>query len=243
MNNERRPANHAVRPNVSKAKERPMTTDDERINYLADGNAAALADEERGDLDELRTLLADPSLWDEPDAALEYSVVDAIQAEARNGVAPPSTPVAGGRGRRWLRPVPIIGVAAAALVLIVALIAGIGNGSRRPQLAASLAGTALSPGARAHATLTQTTSGWRIELDASGLPRLDNGRFYEAWLKNQNGVLVPIGTFNQGGRIVMLWAGVSPRDFPTFTVTEESADGNQASSGRVVLVGTVTASR
>ena len=101
----------------------------------------------------------------------------------------------------------------------------------------------LSPGARAHATLTQTTSGWRIELDASGLPRLDNGRFYEAWLKNQNGVLVPIGTFNQGGRIVMLWAGVSPRDFPTFTVTEESADGNQASSGRVVLVGTVTASR
>jgi hypothetical protein len=36
---------------------------------------------------------------------------------------------------------------------------------------------------------------------------------------------------------VTLWAGVSPEDFPTFTVTEERADGDQASSGRVVLTG------
>ena len=44
----------------------------------------------------------------------------------------------------------------------------------------------------------QDDSGWRIELDASGLPRLDNGRFYEAWLRNAAGVLVPLGTFNEG---------------------------------------------
>ena len=49
----------------------------------------------------------------------------------------------------------------------------------------------LVPGAKGEATLTKTSSGWRIELDATGLPRLDGGRFYEAWLRNAAGVLVP----------------------------------------------------
>jgi anti-sigma factor RsiW len=83
-----------------------------------------------------------------------------------------------------------------------------------------------------------SSSGWRIELDATGLPRLDRGRFYEAWLRNAAGVLVPIGTFNEG-RNVTLWAGVSPKAFGTLTVTREQADGDQASSGEKVLAGTV----
>ena len=94
------------------------------------------------------------------------------------------------------------------------------------------------PAPSGEATLTKTASGWRIELDATGLPRLDGGRFYEAWLRNAAGVLVPIGTFNEG-RDVTLWAGVSPKDFTTLTVTREQADGEQASSGEKVLVGTV----
>ena len=94
------------------------------------------------------------------------------------------------------------------------------------------------PEASGEATLTKTSSGWRIELDAAGLPRLEGGRFYQAWLRNAGGVLVPIGTFNEG-RDVTLWAGVSPKDFRTLTVTREQADGEQASSGERVLVGTV----
>ena len=90
----------------------------------------------------------------------------------------------------------------------------------------------------APARSVQTDSGWRIEIDATGLPRLDDGRFYQAWLKGDDDVLVPIGTFNEP-REVVLWAGVSPRRFPTLTVTEEEADGDQASSGRRVLVGTI----
>ena len=77
-------------------------------------------------------------------------------------------------------------------------------------------------------------SGWRIELDAE-LPRLDGGEFYEAWLRNDAGTLVPIGTFNEGDDVV-LWAGVSPLEFTTFTVTREMADGDQASSGERVLM-------
>jgi hypothetical protein len=68
------------------------------------------------------------------------------------------------------------------------------------------------------------------------LPRLDNGQFYEAWLRNGAGVHVAIGTFNQGPDVT-LWAGVSPKDFPTIVVTAEQANGNPGSSGRVVLTG------
>jgi hypothetical protein len=102
---------------------------------------------------------------------------------------------------------------------------------------AALAGTELAPNASGSVVMLRTDSGWEIKLTATGLPRLDNGRFYQGWLRNADGVLVPIGTFNEGTDVV-LWAGVSPESFPTLTVTEEDADGNQASSGRRVLVGT-----
>jgi hypothetical protein len=124
-------------------------------------------------------------------------------------------------------------------VLAVAVgVAVFRSGTSGVRFQAALAATELVPGAKGEATLSKTASGWRIELDASGLPRLDRGRFYEAWLRNSAGVLVPIGTFNEG-RKVTLWAGVSPKDFATLTVTRERADADQASSGEKVLVGTV----
>ena len=38
----------------------------------------------------------------------------------------------------------------------------------------------------------------RPRMEALGLPRLENGRYYQAWLRNIAGVLVPIGTFKRG---------------------------------------------
>jgi hypothetical protein len=101
----------------------------------------------------------------------------------------------------------------------------------------ALAATDLLPSATGNASMIQRGSGWEIHLDATGLPRLDSGRFYQAWLRNPDGVLVPIGTFNEGADVT-LWAGVSPANFPTMTITEEAADGDQGSSGQRVLVGT-----
>jgi hypothetical protein len=143
------------------------------------------------------------------------------------------------RRRTWApaRLVPVAAAAAAVLAFAIGL-AALRSGSSEERLYAALAGT----GGSGQATLTKTDSGWRIELDAAGLPRLEGVRFYEAWLRNANGVLVPIGTFNEG-RNVTLWAGVSPKTFTTLTVTRERADDDQASSGERVLVGTVTTSR
>jgi anti-sigma-K factor RskA len=144
------------------------------------------------------------------------------------------------RTRRPPRRLVLVGATAAAAVAAVAIgVAVLGSSSSGTHFRAALGATALAPGAIGEATLTKTSSGWRIQLDATGLPRLADGRFYEAWLKNPAGVLVPIGTFNEG-RHVTLWAGVPPTSFTTLTVTREGADGDQSSSGEKVLVGTVT---
>ena len=141
------------------------------------------------------------------------------------------------RPARRPRRVLVAGAAAAAVAGAVALgLIVSASGPSAQQFQAALAATPSLPGASGQATLTKTSSGWRIELDASGLPRLDRGRFYEAWLRNATGALVPIGTFNEG-KNVTLWAGVSPESFRTLTVTRELANGNQASSGEKVLVG------
>jgi hypothetical protein len=168
----------------------------------------------------------------------------ALARSATNGVeTPPALRVrieaqrAARRMRVSLRPVLVGAVATAVLALAVG-VAVFRSGTSGERFHAALAATDLAPGATGAATLSKTSSGWRIELNATELPRLAGGRFYEAWLRNSDGVLVPIGTFNEG-RDVTLWAGVSPLNHKVLTVTRERADGNQASSGEKVLVGSV----
>ena len=98
--------------------------------------------------------------------------------------------------------------------MVAIVIAVSGGGSPAPlQFAMVVSGTALAPGAHGSATLTKTTSGWRIELSATGLPHLANGRYYQAWLKNAAGVLVPVGTFNDAEHVT-LWSGVAGHPVP-----------------------------
>jgi hypothetical protein len=208
---------------------------------------AALADrslppERRGALEArvaASSELADRLAEQQRAVALARSAVDGVEApaglrarvEVQRGVR---------RVRMPLRPV-LVGAAAAAVLAVAAGLGVFSSGSSAERFHAALAPTGLLPRATGEATLTKTSSGWRIEVDATGLPRLAGGRFYEAWLRNSAGVLVPIGTFNEG-RKVTLWAGVSPKVFPTLTVTRERADGDQASSGEKVLVGIVDTS-
>jgi Anti-sigma-K factor rskA len=211
-------------------------TGEDRIAHLQGEPAADLDEADAAALDDLRDLLRDPAVWAEPPADLDDRVVAAIAAEAGT---PPSLAATPARRRRRPRAWVAAAVAAAAVVLAAVLAAGVMSGGgpgrgTRLQVALAAVGPA---GPSGSGTLTRTDAGWRIELTISDLPRLDNGAYYQAWLKNDAGLLVPIGTFNQGGRVTF-WAGVSPVDFPTLTVTVEAADGNQASSGQRVLAGT-----
>lgn len=179
---------------------------------------------ERAEIERVHGVLADRSVWAEPPLDLQERVVAAIAAEA-------------GAGRRLRRIRYSLVAAAAAVVLTAGVTVGLQATRDEPaQFVASLTGTRLAPDASANVAMTRTDSGWKIELHATGLPRRADGKFYEAWLKDDSGLLVPIGTFNEGADVT-LWSGVGPSTLPTLTVTEEVADGDQASSGHVVLVG------
>jgi len=177
---------------------------------------------ERAEIERVNDVLADPAVWAEPPPYLQEAVVAAIADEA-------------GAGKRRRFRLAVVGIAAAVL-LAVGVTVGYVNRDQPVEFAASLTGTELAPDATGEVTLTKHPSGWDIRLHATGLPRREDGEFYQAWLKNEDGLLVPIGSFNDG-RDVILWAGVPPSAFATLTVTQEVADGDQASSGLVVLVG------
>ena len=216
-----------------------MTTDDDdRIAYLTGEGGGSLSASERADLDELRAVLRDPSVWAEPPAALEDAVVSAIAAEAQV----PQTPAQA--RRRTIRRRPALQLAALATAALAALAVVVGTRTPGPapqRFAMVVTGTYLAPGVHGSASLTKMPSGWAIKLSATGLPLLSNGRYYEAWLKNAAGTLVPVGTFNDA-RQVTLWSGVPVTQFPTLTVTEQRI-GNPKSSGLRVLVGTIQRTR
>ena len=204
---------------------------------------AALADgsvdpEHRAELEariEGSPILADRLAEQERAVALVRGAGDDVEAPA--GLQARLDAQRSARTVRTPRRLALGGVAAAAAVA-VALAVVIGSGSDGARFRAALGPTPLGADARGEATLTKSSSGWRIHLDATGLPRLAGDRFYEAWLRSATGVLVPIGTFNEG-RNVTLWAGVSPASYAVLTVTREQADGNQGSSGEKVLVGPI----
>jgi hypothetical protein len=225
------------------------TPDNDRISYLSGEPVDALTPQERAELDELRTVLASPAAWEEPDARLEDLVVSAVVQEAQR-----ATPVGvedeaavavareipkTGIWSRWRsrRGLAFGGLATATAAIAVALVIALGsNSAKQLQFAMVVSGTSLAPTAHGNATLTKTESGWRITLSATGLPHLSNGRYYQAWLKNPEGVLVPVGTFNDAKQVT-LWSGAPVTQFRSFSVTEQLANGNPASSGRRVLVG------
>jgi Anti-sigma-K factor rskA len=218
--------------------------DDERIAYLAGEDAPSLPAEDVAALEALRAELGTSAIWDEPPRELEDQVVRAV-----TGAAAHAHPQAEARTESWLtrlrarwrisRPALAlsVSVAAAAAVAIV-LITNSAESTPALQFAMVVQGTALAPAAHGSATLTKTTSGWRIQLSATGLPRRDGTQFYQAWLKNAAGILVPIGTFNDA-RKVTLWSGVPVTKFRSLSVTQQVANGNPRSTGRRVLTGTI----
>lgn len=193
-------------------------------------------------LSQIQALLADESLWALPTASLEERVVEAI-----NGEAPPT----GAHTRDYFeyrRPARrrslltgfVAGAAAAAAVVAVVAIAGRDDASQ-PDFATRLEGTELAAGFTGPADATITPTGVYIVVAVPGLPRRDNGEFYEMWLKSCDGsLLVPAGTFHDLDEAVG-WAGVDPVQFPILTVTREQAaapgSADQGSSGEVVLRG------
>ncbi len=217
-------------------------TNEEREALIAGERAGSLRPDEADELALMADLLADPSTWAVPDADLEDAVVAAVAAadSGSSTSAPPTTArasgTAGTRRRRICSPAVAV---AATLAVVLGVFVATRSSSRVADYAASLTATGSASGARASAEITKTAAGFHVALDAHGLPALPVGEYYQAWLKNAAGTLVPIGTFSSSDSRVTLWSGVSPKEFPTMTVTIEKTDSIQESSGVRVLIGEV----
>jgi hypothetical protein len=228
-------------------------SDKDRIAYLAGEDVPSLSADEAAELDALRAELGAAAVWEEPPASLEDQVVRAVTEAAAAEAATAAGPAEHRaqqhaasqswwtrlRTRLSLRPALALSlpVAAAAAVAIVLVISS-NSGPHELQFAMVVQGTSLAPDASGSATLTKKLSGWEIRLNATGLPRREGKEFYQAWLKNAAGVLVPVGTFNDA-RNVTLWSGVPVTKFRSLSVTQQVANGNPKSSGRKVLTGTI----
>jgi hypothetical protein len=209
-----------------------MTNDDELVAYLSGVDGATVDDVTRAELDDLKSTLGDDTVWALPPSELEDAVVAAIASQSAVTAPTPTR-----HSRRWSSRASRALLAGAAAVVIGVGVTGIVL-NRHDEPGATLRAT--FDDGLSSAALTQFDSGWRIELDAPDLPRRDDGQFYEAWLRDDDSVLVSIGTFNEGDDVV-LWAGVPPTQFSTITITREVADGDPASSGDRALVGTIVA--
>lgn len=210
---------------------------EEREALIAGDRAGSLELDEAAELPLLSDLLADHSTWIEPGAGLEDAVLAAV-ANAKQTAGAAATHAHPGPAPRRRRVARSAAVAAAAVAIAVGIMT-MTRGGTSVDFKARLSATALAPGARASVEITRSEYGFRFTVDARGLPASPPGTYYQAWLKSAAGTLVPIGTFSLGDGRVNLWSGVSPKQFPTMTVTIESTDNDQTSSGRRVLIGEV----
>lgn len=192
---------------------------------------------------DLAALLAVQSIWVEPSTDLGDRVVAAVLSEAILGEAEPTVSVVGlppGRRRSGLRPA-LLGAAAAITflfggIIVLSALSGADGGS--DTFSAELISTGLVPDVGGDIEVTSFRSGLRIDLEAPGLPRRDDGKFYEGWVRTVDGDSFPVGTFHDGNDVT-LWAGVELERIELFAITLEAASGpndpGQGSSGEVVL--------
>jgi hypothetical protein len=196
-----------------------------------------LVPEADADVALLAGLLAAPAIWAELDPALEDDVVHGVMhaRPARPSSVTRLRPRTAHRRRvrRWSIS------SAAAAVAVVALVGGLAlrRTEEHPDFKTELTATALAPNAGAEVEMYHSNAGFRVTLDARGLAALPPGEYYQAWLRNEGGAAVPIGSFSSSDGHVTLWSGVSAKDFPNVSVTIEPADNDPTPSNRRVLTG------
>ncbi len=221
-----------------------MNCEDFRAAYLADdasvdddyhlascATCRALVDR----LASVRTVLDDPSVWEEPPPELAARIADLPLVKAEPTLADDGDPGETGPGvpdeehsrRRWW---PM------AVAVVLAFLVGMGvmvNRMNMPDWEVTMPGTELAPQASAVVRGWRTESGTRLEMTVEGLDPAPPGHHYEFWLSNTEDH-ISAGTFVAGGRVDMVSA-VGRRNYPRLWVTIEPVDSDTDPSWVTVL--------
>lgn len=161
-------------------------------------------------IDRLRTVLASPSLWEEPASDLGDRIVGSLQQRRDSADSV--------RVGSWV-------AAAAAVLVLVATGYGLTRfGSSAPDWTVDLALVEPLPNAVAVVDGWVTDTGTRMVIEISGINEAPDGHYYEIWLTALDGRHVSAGTFTGPGTVTA-FAGVRRADFPRLWITLESVDG------------------
>jgi hypothetical protein len=197
----------------------------ERASYITDGGRRQLDFGQSAEVRLIAELLADASTWSEPKHRLGDTVVDAF------------TDLASGSRRPRHRTTKLVAGAVVALATLAIVFGIVSREEAHAELDADLRATVSASNASASVELYRNRSGFRVVLDARDLPTLPPGEYYQAWLRNAAGAVIPIGSFSSSQDEVTLWSSASTAGFVRMTVTVETKADHLASSGPVVLVG------
>jgi hypothetical protein len=197
----------------------------ERASYITDGGRRQLDFGQSAEVRLIAELLADASTWSEPKHRLGDTVVDAV------------TDLASGSRRPRHRTTKLVAGAVVALATLAIVFGIVSREEAHAELDADLRATVSASNASASVELYRNRSGFRVVLDARDLPTLPPGEYYQAWLRNAAGAVIPIGSFSSSQDEVTLWSSASTAGFVRMTVTVETKADHLASSGPVVLVG------
>jgi hypothetical protein len=189
-----------------------------------------------GEIEAVRADLADESLWAEPPADLEDSIVAAISGAERpldTRPAPERSAQANGASR-WSSHafVVMIGSAAAALILVVGVLAMV-NRTRAPDWEAAMVGSEGTPSASAVVAGWNTDAGTRVVLEASGLGPAPEGFVYQLWF-SRGSKDVSAGTFTDPSH-VELTVGVARKDYPDVWIALQPIDTGAGDAGPALL--------
>ena len=182
----------------------------------------------QGDLDGLRSadgLLRAASAGPPPE------LKDWVLARARNE----ERRATGSKWRVW-------GAVAASLLVVALLSFGVLRTLTGSSEALALTATGAAPQAGGELRGERIGDNLKVELDAWGLPRPEDGGYYEMWYARSDGGRVSCGTFTvqqDGSATVSMSAPVSSVAYPQVEVTREPDDGDPGSSGKVVLKGSL----
>ncbi len=192
-----------------------------RMTRAADAHLAGCSNC-RSSLTELRSIrsvIEDPSTWEQPSQGLESRVVSDI------GALTTTKPAA---AKLW----PAVVAIAASLLLIAATVAFVIQA--RPDWTLALEATDVEPTAAATVDGWNTETGTRMRLEVSGLPALASDTYYEIWLTSPDGRHVSAGTFTGSGQVDATIA-VRRSEFPRVWITVETNDDDESLSGETVL--------
>ena len=205
---------------------RQLTRDD-REALITEVTGPLDAADEAEDVALLADLLSRASTWSEPPADLEERITSTLERVPRRLHM---------RSRTWRR---LVGCAGFAAVFVAVVVFVAARDARPAEAFDAHLGAPRDAHASAFVHITENDAGYRVDFEGEGLRRLDEKRhYYQAWLRNDEGISVPIGTFTSCDDPITMWSGTSPEQFPTITVTLQLID-NQQSPGKIVLTGEV----